>query len=106
MPEEPPETEAVRIGRDVASARRSFIIIFGVGIVVTITAIVLVLKNRPEGNFGNGYGAPVPTFVPHVAQNACKKFGDPCEFLPGKLGTCIVKEQCNGAGCLFCQSQH
>src|SRR5258708_7644942 len=106
MPEDPREVEAARMRRDVASARRTFIIIFGVGIVGTITAIVVVLKNRPEGNFGNGYGAPVPTFTPHVAPKACKKFGDPCEFSPGKLGACILKEQCTGANCLFCQSQH
>ncbi|HEX3598448.1 MAG TPA: hypothetical protein VHU80_25245 [Polyangiaceae bacterium] len=106
MPRETEETEAERTRRDLASARRSFIIIFGVGIVAAVTSVVLVLKNRPEGNFGNGYGAPVPSFTPHVTTKKCEKFGDPCEFLPGKLGACIEKERCTGPNCLFCQSQH
>ncbi|HEX4340240.1 MAG TPA: hypothetical protein VH062_30235 [Polyangiaceae bacterium] len=106
MTEQPPETEAVRLRREVVSARRSFIIIFGVGIIGAITSVVLILKNRPEGNFGNGYGAPVPSFTPHVAMKTCQKFGEPCEFAPNKLGACIEKEGCTGANCLFCQSQH
>jgi hypothetical protein len=36
----------------------------------------------------------------------CVKFGDGCEFSPGKLGSCMTKENCTGGGCLFCQSQH
>lgn len=37
---------------------------------------------------------------------ACEKVGQSCEFSPGKLGTCIVKDGCQGAGCFVCQSQH
>jgi hypothetical protein len=106
MPEEPVETEAVRLRREVASARRSFFIIFGVGISGAVLAVVLVLRNRPEGNFGNGYGAPVPSFTPRLASKLCKKFGDPCEFSTNKLGSCMEKEKCVGENCLFCQSQH
>ena len=100
------ETEAERVQRDVATARRSFIIIFGIGIVSIITTIVLVMKNRPEGDLGNGYGRPAPALAPHVAPKPCAKFGDSCEVSPGKLGTCIQREQCTGEHCLFCQSQH
>jgi len=106
MSEEQRESEAVRMQRDMASTRRSFIIIFGVGIVGTITAIVLVMKNRPEGDLSNGYDAPARTLAPRLAPKPCKKFGDPCQLSPGKLGTCIQKEQCTGEHCLFCQSQH
>lgn len=37
----------------------------------------------------------------------CRKFGDTCEFAPGKLGTCIEVPTCDaGATCFACQSQH
>ena len=38
----------------------------------------------------------------------CSKFGDNCEFSPGKLGSCVVKDGCTGTGseCFVCQSQH
>jgi hypothetical protein len=36
----------------------------------------------------------------------CSKFGDNCEFSPGKLGSCVMKDGCTGAGCYVCQSQH
>ncbi|HVW29854.1 MAG TPA: hypothetical protein VHC69_31035 [Polyangiaceae bacterium] len=104
MKKEEPESEAVRMKRDVTTARRSFIIIFGVGIAGTVTAILLVLKNRPAGDLENGYGKAVPTLAPRLPP--CKKFGDSCELSPGKLGTCIQKERCEGEHCLFCQSQH
>jgi len=40
--------------------------------------------------------------------SACRKFGDRCEFLPGKLGSCVVRDGCTGTGseCFVCQSQH
>jgi hypothetical protein len=40
------------------------------------------------------------------APEACKELGQQCEFAPGKLGSCSYKTNCNGAGCLYCQSQH
>lgn len=54
------------------------------------------------------------TGCPSRAQNkgapsglpACAKFGDNCEFSPGKLGSCIVRDGCTGTGCFVCQSQH
>ncbi|MBS2014281.1 MAG: hypothetical protein JST00_15450 [Deltaproteobacteria bacterium] len=39
---------------------------------------------------------------------ACTKFGQTCEFSPGKLGTCVTKDGCTEAqpSCFVCQSQH
>jgi hypothetical protein len=98
------ESEAERMKRDVATARRTFIIVFGVGIVSIVTTIFFVMKNRPEGDLGND--RPAPMLVPRYAPRPCKKFGDSCELSPGKLGTCIQREQCTGGHCLYCQSQH
>ncbi len=38
----------------------------------------------------------------------CSKFGDNCEFSPGKLGSCVMKDGCTdgAANCFVCQSQH
>ena len=36
----------------------------------------------------------------------CKELGQQCEFAPGKLGACSYRTNCEGAGCLYCQSQH
>ena len=36
----------------------------------------------------------------------CTKVGDPCEFSPGKLGSCVHKDDCTTEPCLVCQSQH
>jgi hypothetical protein len=44
----------------------------------------------------------------HPSLAVCRKFGDSCEFLPGKLGSCVVRDGCTGSGseCFVCQSQH
>ncbi len=36
----------------------------------------------------------------------CAKFGDSCEFSPGKLGSCVLKDGCTEGNCFTCQSQH
>lgn len=36
----------------------------------------------------------------------CERFGDTCDFAPGKLGACVQKDGCTGSNCLVCQSQH
>ncbi len=36
----------------------------------------------------------------------CTRFGQTCEVSPGKLGTCVQKDECTGAACFVCQSQH
>jgi hypothetical protein len=46
-----------------------------------------------------------PRATPAPAPSACAKFGEACEFSPGKLGTCVLKDDCV-KDCLVCQSQH
>jgi hypothetical protein len=41
---------------------------------------------------------PLPT--------TCKSIGQNCEFSPGKLGTCVLRDECTGNDCYVCQSQH
>jgi hypothetical protein len=36
----------------------------------------------------------------------CTKFGETCDFAPGKLGTCVQRENCSQGNCFVCQSQH
>lgn len=36
----------------------------------------------------------------------CERFGQSCEFSPGKLGSCVERTDCSGPHCLVCQSQH
>jgi hypothetical protein len=36
----------------------------------------------------------------------CQRFGQTCEFSPGKLGTCVERTNCTAGDCLVCQSQH
>jgi hypothetical protein len=36
----------------------------------------------------------------------CAKVGDTCEFSPGKLGSCIQRDDCTTPPCFVCQSQH
>lgn len=45
--------------------------------------------------------SPAPT-----ASGACEKVGQTCEFSPGKLGTCVQKDDCKTGSCFVCQSQH
>lgn len=40
------------------------------------------------------------------ASGACEKVGQSCEFSPGKLGTCVQKDDCKTGNCFVCQSQH
>ena len=55
-------------------------------------------------------GCEAPTGKPALLKDAtagCSKFGESCEFSPGKLGTCVEKTDCPaGQSCLICQSQH
>ena len=46
--------------------------------------------------------APAGTANPAV----CAKVGQSCEYSPGKLGTCVMKDGCQGESCFVCQSQH
>jgi hypothetical protein len=37
---------------------------------------------------------------------ACEKVGQSCEYSPGKLGSCVQKDDCTTGNCFVCQSQH
>jgi len=37
---------------------------------------------------------------------ACTRVGQTCEFSPGKLGSCVERDECASPPCLVCQSQH
>jgi hypothetical protein len=51
-------------------------------------------------------GCPAKTEKP-AALEPCKEFGQTCEFAPGKLGSCVQKDECKpGQNCFVCQSQH
>jgi hypothetical protein len=36
----------------------------------------------------------------------CREVGQRCEFAPGKLGACVLRDGCRGDACFVCQSQH
>ena len=36
----------------------------------------------------------------------CTKFGEQCDYAPGKLGTCVRRDDCTQGNCFVCQSQH
>jgi hypothetical protein len=55
----------------------------------------LLLSGCPPHGPNKGSGLP-----------PCSKFGDNCEFSPGKLGSCVVRDGCTGDNCFTCQSQH
>lgn len=51
---------------------------------------------------------PAEKKAPPEGKAACAKVGQTCEYSPGKLGTCVTKDGCEGQGpaCFVCQSQH
>ena len=51
-------------------------------------------------------GCPERSSGPPAAQQPCTQFGQRCEFRPGKLGTCVKRDDCSGNDCYICQSQH
>lgn len=51
-------------------------------------------------------GCPERSAAPPAAQQPCMQFGQRCEVSPGKLGTCVKKDDCAGSDCYICQSQH
>jgi hypothetical protein len=42
----------------------------------------------------------------NAPSGACEKVGQSCEYSPGKLGTCVQKDDCKTGSCFVCQSQH
>jgi hypothetical protein len=51
-------------------------------------------------------GCPGKKAAQDFAPKPCARFGDSCEFSPGKLGSCVERTGCSGPNCLICQSQH
>lgn len=53
-----------------------------------------------------GSACPERNPGPAAAQPPCTQFGQRCEVSPGKLGTCVKRDDCSGSDCYVCQSQH
>jgi len=51
-------------------------------------------------------GCPEQTSSPSEANAPCREVGQRCEFAPGKLGSCVLNDNCQGPNCFICQSQH
>jgi hypothetical protein len=51
-------------------------------------------------------GCPSKADTRKPAPKTCAAFGEQCEFAPGKLGTCVMRDNCSGNDCYVCQSQH
>jgi hypothetical protein len=52
-------------------------------------------------------GCPAKSDAQRAAPAPCKAFGQSCEFSPGKLGSCVQRDDCKpGENCFVCQSQH
>ena len=106
-----PNLEGPNAHREVAKVRRHLLVYFGLGCVGLAIAVAWAARSLPEGGLPDPYGAETSTSKGRdegraTSPQRCARFGDRCEYSPGKLGTCIQREGCTGAGCLFCQSQH
>ncbi len=53
-----------------------------------------------------GSGCPERAPAPGGSATVCSSFGQRCEVSPGKLGTCVKRDDCTGDDCYVCQSQH
>lgn len=52
-------------------------------------------------------GCPAKSDSRKPAPKKCTAFGEQCEFAPGKLGSCVMRDDCaGGQDCYVCQSQH
>lgn len=71
--------------------------VLGVGAVAVAGALALA-----------GLGCPpaAEKKPPPATGAACARIGQSCEFAPGKLGTCVQRDDCTGNDCFVCQSQH
>ena len=61
-------------------------------------AMLLVVACRPSAGEGGSDAGP--------ARNACTTVGQRCELSPGKLGSCVRRDDCASGDCFVCQSQH
>ena len=64
---------------------------------VLIAALAALLGCPPEDK---------RTPTPSGPAGVCEKVGQSCEYSPGKLGTCVQKDDCKSGACFVCQSQH
>ena len=63
-----------------------------------LVAMLLLVACRPSaGEGGSDAGA---------ARNVCTTVGQRCEVSPGKLGSCVRRDDCSAGDCFVCQSQH
>jgi len=59
------------------------------------------------GVAAGGLACPQQTSdAPAETRAPCKEVGQRCEFAPGKLGSCVVRDNCREPNCFVCQSQH
>jgi hypothetical protein len=66
---------------------------------LVLTLVVALLGCPPDDK-------KAPAGQPSGAAGACEKVGQSCEYSPGKLGTCVQKDDCKTGACFVCQSQH
>ena len=109
MPDDQKDPDGSGSRREIARATRSLIFIFGAGAIGVGLAVAWVVHSLPDGELPSTYSDGPSArgkegSKPHP--QPCVKFGEPCEYSPGKLGACIERENCTGPDCLFCQSQH
>jgi hypothetical protein len=82
-----------------------------VGAVLSLFLLLACPPSQQSSSGGSATGSPTPQKggTGNGADAPCAKFGSPCTFSPGKLGTCIQREGCVATvaeNCLICQSQH
>lgn len=67
-----------------------------------VLALALLLPACPPADKTDAAPSPGASAAP------CTKFGQTCEVSPGKLGTCVARDDCGGgpSPCFVCQSQH
>lgn len=73
-----------------------------IAFVPLLAAFSVILGGCPSRSNGS---SPSPSSSAGVP-SACTKFGQSCLYAPGKLGSCVMRADCTGGGCLVCQSQH
>lgn len=53
------------------------------------------------------FAAPLFGCPTQAPQKPCARVGDSCAVSPGKLGTCVNRDECVAGGdCFVCQPQH
>lgn len=72
-------------------------------------ASLLLVTGCPPGEKSSPSSSSSPSPSPSLvaSPDKCAKVGQSCEVSPGKLGTCVQKDDCpDPGGCFVCQSQH